>query len=47
MGGQGQKPSNKQPKLLNLLILVHLKNYFIEVRNRFLMFFEINVLKKF
>ena len=25
MGGPGQKPSNKQPKFLNLLILVHLK----------------------
>ena len=45
MGGPGQKPSNKQPKFLNLLILVHLKNYFIEVLNKFLMCFKINGLK--
>ena len=47
MGGPGQKPSNKQPKFLNLLILVHLKNYFIEVLNKFLMCFKINGLKNF
>ena len=47
MGGPGQKPSNKQPKFLNLLILVHLKNYFIEVLNKFLMCFKINGLKSF
>ena len=47
MGGPGQKPSNKQPKLLNLLILVHFKNYFIEVLNKFLMCFKINGLKSF
>ena len=46
MGGPGQKPSNKQPKFINLLILVLLKNYFIEVTNKFLMCFEINGLKK-
>ena len=45
MGGPGQKPSNKQPKFLNLLILVHLKNYFIEALNKFLMCFKINGLK--
>ena len=47
MGGTGQKPSNKQPKFLNLLILVHLKSYFIEVLNKFLMCFKINGLKNF
>ena len=47
MLGPGQKPSNKQLKFLNLLILVHLKNYFIEILNKFLMCFEINGLKKF
>ena len=47
MGGPGQKPSNKQPKFLNLLILVHLKNYFIEVLNKFLMCFKTNGLKNF
>ena len=46
MGGPGQKPANKQPKFINLLILVLLKNYFIEVINKFLMCFEINGLKK-
>ena len=46
MGGPDQKPSNKQPKFLNLLILVRLKNYFIEILNEFLMYFEINGLKK-
>ena len=45
MGGPGQKPQNKRTKFLNLLVLVHLKNYFIEVLNKFLMCFEINVLK--
>ena len=47
MGGPGQKTSNKQPKFLNLLILVHLKNYFIEVLNKFLMCLNINGLKNF
>ena len=46
-GDQANKPSNKQPKFLHLLVLVHLKNYFIEVLNKFLMCFEINGLKKF
>ena len=45
MKGPNQKPSNKQPKFLNLLILVHLKNYFIEALNKFFMCFEINGLK--
>ena len=45
MGGPGQKPQNKRNKFLNLLVLVHLKNYFIEVLNKFLMCFEINGLK--
>ena len=45
IGGPGQKPQNKQTKFLNLLVLVHLKNYFIEVLNKFLMCFEINGLK--
>ena len=45
MGGPGQKPQNKRTKFLNLLVLVHLKNYFIEVLNKFLMCFEINGLK--
>ena len=44
MGRPGQKP-NKQPKFFNLLVLVHLKNYFIEVLNKFLMCFETNGLK--
>ena len=44
-GGSGQKPSNKQPKFLNFLILVPLRNYFIEVLNKFLMCFKINGLK--
>ena len=47
MRGPGQKRSNKQPKFLNLLILVHLKNCFIEVLNTFLMCFKINGLKNF
>ena len=47
MRGPGQKRSNKQPKFLNLLILVHLKNYFIEALNTFLMCFKINRLKNF
>ena len=46
MGGPGQKPSNKQPKFFYLLVLVHLKNYFIEALNKLLMCFEINRLKK-
>ena len=41
LGGPGQKPSNKQPKVLNLLILVHLRNYFIKALNNFLTCFEI------
>ena len=45
MGGPDQKPSNKQPKFLSLLVLVHLKNYLIEVLNKFLMCFETNGLK--
>ena len=44
-GGTGQKSQNKQTKFLNLLVLVHLKNYFIEALNKFLMCFEINGLK--
>ena len=30
MGGLGQKPQNGKPTFINLLILEHLKNYFIE-----------------
>ena len=45
MGGPDQKPSNKQPKVFNVLILVHLKNYFIEALNKFFMCFKINGLK--
>ena len=45
MGGPGQKPKNKRTKFLNLLVLVHVKNYFIEALNKFLMCFEINELK--
>ena len=45
MGGPGQKPQNKRTKFLNFLILVHLKNCFIEALNTFLMCFEINGLK--
>ena len=45
MGRLGQKPQNKRNKFLNLLILEHLKNYFIEALNKFLMCFEINGLK--
>ena len=41
MEDPGQKPQNKQPQFLKLLILVHLRNYFIEVLNKFLMYFEI------
>ena len=47
MGGPGEKSSNKKPKFLKLLILVHLRNYFIEALNKFLMCFEINGLKNF
>ena len=39
--GTDQKPLNKQPKFLKLLILVHLRSYFIEALNKFLMCFEI------
>ena len=45
MGGPGQKPQNGRTKFINLLILEHLKIYFIEVPNKFLMRFEINGLK--
>ena len=45
MGGPGQKPQNGRTKFPNLLILEHLKNYFIEALNIFLMYFEINGLK--
>ena len=45
MGCPGQKPQNGRTKFLNLLILEHLKNYFIEALNKFLMCFEINGLK--
>ena len=31
MGGLGQKPQNGKPTFINLLILEHLKNYFIEL----------------
>ena len=40
MGVPGQKPQNGKTKFLNLLILEHLKNYFIEALK-----FEINGLK--
>ena len=43
--GTRPKISNKRTKFLNLLVFVHLKNYFIEVLNKFLMCFEINGLK--
>ena len=36
-----QKPLNKQPNFLKFLILVHLRNYFIEALNKFLLWFEI------
>ena len=45
MGEPGQKPQNKRTKFLTLLVLVHLKNYFMEALNKFLMYFEINGLK--
>ena len=45
MGEPGQKPQNKRTKFLTLLVLVHLKNYFIEALNKFFMCFEINGLK--
>ena len=45
MGRPGQKPQNKTTKFLNLVVLVHLKYYFIEALNIFLMCFEINGLK--
>ena len=45
MGGPGQKPQNKRTKFLYLLVLVQLKNYFIEALNKFLISFEINGLK--
>ena len=40
-GEPDQKPQNKRPKSLKLLILVHLRNYFMEVLNKFLMCLEI------
>ena len=43
--GTRPKTSNKRINFLNLLVLVHLKNYFIETLNRFLMCSEINGLK--
>ena len=39
MGRPGQKPQNKTTKFLNLVDLVHLKYYFIEALNKFLMYF--------
>ena len=39
MGRPGQKPQNKTTKFLNLVVLVHLKYYFIEALNKFLMYF--------
>ena len=45
MGVLGQKPQNKRTKLYNLLILVHLKNYFKEALNKLLICFETNGLK--
>ena len=45
MGRPGQRPQNKTTKFLNLVVLVHLKKYFIEALNKFLMRFEINELK--
>ena len=45
MGGPDQKSQNKTTKFLNLLVLVHLENYFIEALNKFLMCFKINGLK--
>ena len=44
-GGTRPKTSNKRTKFLNLIVLVHLKNYFIEALNKFLMCFKINGLK--
>ena len=44
-GVRAQKPQNGKTKFLNLSILEHLKSYFIEVLNKFLMCFEINGLK--
>ena len=41
----GQKPQSGKTKFPNLLILEHLKNYFIEPINKFLMCFDINGLK--
>ena len=43
--GARLKPQHKRTKFLNLLALVHLKNYFIEALNKFLRCFEINGLK--
>ena len=45
MGVPDQKAQNGRTKFLNLLVLGHLKNYFIEAVNKFLIRFEINGLK--
>ena len=45
MGVPGQKPQNGRTTFLNLLILEHLKRFFIKALNKFLMYFEINGLK--
>ena len=44
-GFRAKNLKNKRTKFLNLLILGHLKNYFIEALNKFLICFEINGLK--
>ena len=45
MGVPGQKAQNGRTTFLNLLILEHLKRFFIKALNKFLMYFEINGLK--
>ena len=45
MWDPGQKPQNGKTKFLNLLILEHLENYFIEPLNKLLIRCEINGLK--
>ena len=45
MGVPGQKPQNGGTTFLNLLILEHLKRFFIKALNKFLICFEINGLK--
>ena len=42
MGVPDQKPQNGRTIFLNLIILEHLKYYFMKALNRFLMCFEIN-----